>query len=131
MLTDGGYIGTRTYLSGDLTYKDSSAKRTFTKEHYFMYATSINDPSLVKRIRVTMGVLKLHAGGKVYKCKRNGKDSYYADPKWIAHDSATSKTTAKGKLKGSSWAELTSAITGDGLINTKNDWTAKWKNIAK
>ena len=83
-LTDGGWIATKTYLSGNLTYKDSSTKRKFTKEHYFMHATSINDPSLVKRTRTKMGILKLHAGGKVHKCKRSGKDTYYADPKWIA-----------------------------------------------
>ncbi|MDY2959384.1 MAG: hypothetical protein SOR72_01100 [Hornefia sp.] len=130
-IESGGWVTIRTNLSGSLTYKDSKTKRTFTKESYFMYATSANDRSIVKRAKVSMGIMTLHAGGKVYKCYRaKGRYPYYVNPNWIAHSYTVSKTKAIGKLKGKSYAKLGFSIYGNGVVTPRSD-TAIWHNIAK
>lgn len=129
-LTDGGWVSCRTHIKGTLTYKDSGQTRKFTKEDYFMFATSNNDKTLTKRIRVSLGPLVLHAGGKVHKCyAASGNYPYYADPKWITHKRVVSKTKASGKLKGKSYATLGFSYTGDGLVNHPSH-QGKWKKIA-
>lgn len=130
-IAGGGWISIRTNLSGDLTYSDSKSNRTFTKEDYFMYATSANDPVLTKQANVDMGILVLHAGGKTYKCyQASGKYPYYADPTWLAHKRTVSKTKAVGKLKGKSYATLGFSIAGH-AVATPRSGTASWYNIAK
>lgn len=130
-IESGGWVSIKTTLSGTLTYTDSKSKRTFTKEDYNMHATSGNDKSIVKRAKVDMGIMVLHAGGKVYKCNpASGNYPYYADPNWIAHARTVSKTKATGKLKGKSYATLGFKIYGSGVV-TPRSGTKKWTGIAK
>lgn len=130
-IESGGWITFKVNLKGNLTYKDSKSKRTFTKEDYFMYATSPNDKVLVNKAKVRMGIMELHAGGKVFKCyKSSGKYPYYVDPAWVAHSRIVSKTRAIGKLKGKSYAKLGFSISGSSVV-TPRSGSATWENIAK
>lgn len=100
-----------------------------TGHYWFNLGLFLNDKSITKKLTVSMGYMKLHAGGNVYTCKQaSGSYPAFKDPDWITANRTVSKTVASGKLGGESYATLGVAIAGG--VNHPSH-TAKWTGIAK